>query len=301
MPIPLSQLDTWSNLGATAASSTAYKRIRDAIFKDGSPVKVSSEDVFLQGSYTNSTNIYGDSDVDVVILYKPTFYKDITRLSPDEVARLEAICSPATYGWHNLRDDVVTALRNHFGHAAVTPGNKSIKVDTGAGRLPADVVPTVQFRRYASFPNIDAATAHWGVTFFDISGNQINNYPKYHIERGEAKNSTERTGGHYKKTVRVFKNLRNHMIERGYIADKKVAPSYFIECALHNVPDSLFSYDLSVSVPAIIDYLRKTPAAAWLCQNGVTTLIGDSSTQWSQANYTTFLNALKTAWDNYYA
>jgi hypothetical protein len=42
----------------------------------------------------------------------------------------------------------------------------------------------------------------------------------------------------YKSTVRMFKNARNEMDERG-IFDKGDAPSYFIECLLWNVPNSV--------------------------------------------------------------
>jgi hypothetical protein len=134
MPIPQTQLDTWSNLGATTTSAAAYTSIRHALLKSTSPVANMGLDIFLQGSYANSTNIYADSDVDVVVLYGNTFHKDMSALTPQQQALHEQLFPPATYNWTNLRDDVLTALRAHYGNNAVRLGSKSIKVNTGSGR-----------------------------------------------------------------------------------------------------------------------------------------------------------------------
>jgi hypothetical protein len=204
----------------------------------------------------------------------------------------------ATYDWSHLRDDVLTALRAHFGTVAVTPGNKAIKVQTGAGRMTADVVPAVQFRRYATFTDQNNFTAHWGVHFFDAVGNGITNYPKYHIERGQEKNGERRSGGRYKSTVRVFKNFRSYMIDKGLLTRESV-PSYFLECAVYNAPDQLFMRPYTESVPAILDFLWMTPFPNLISQNGVVPLIGTGPTYWSKENFTAFLTAARQTWINW--
>ncbi|HVO67412.1 MAG TPA: hypothetical protein VMT12_13130, partial [Syntrophales bacterium] len=186
----------------------------------------------------------------------------------------------------------------YFGRNAVSPGKKAIKVNTGSGRKEAHVVPAVQFRRYATFKSRNDLTAHWGIQFFDSAGNAIANYPKYHIERGEAKNSTHRTGGQYKSTIRVFKNLRNYLVENNLLGEG-VAPSYFLECALFNVPDNLFVGSLTNTIPAILGHLIEVPCDNFLCQNGVTSLIGTNSTQWTKEEYTQFVLAAIRAWSNW--
>jgi len=255
-------------------------------------------EIFLQGSYANSTNIYGDSDVDVVVLYRDTFYFDWSALTAAERQLHEVSFTSATYQWPQLRDETLAALRSHFGNGAVTPGKKAIKVQTGTGRLAADVVPAMQFRRYATFVDPKNLTAHWGIQLFDSAGNAIVNYPKYHIERGEGKNQENRTGGQYKQTVRVFKNFRNYLVGKGLLA-QGIAPSYFVECALHNVPDSLFMGNLNDTLPAILNHLLNTPSADFLCQNGVTRLIGTGSTQWPVANFGAFVEAGISGWNNW--
>jgi hypothetical protein len=298
MTIPLSQLETWSHQGAIATSSLAYASIQHALTKSSSPLANRKVDISLQGSYGNATNTYGDSDVDVVVLYENTFCKDMSALTQAQQQLHEASFPPATYRWSELRDDTLAALQSHYGDDAVTVGRKSIKVDTGSGGRPSDVVPAVQFRRYATFTDSNNLAAHWGIQFFDSSNNAIINYPKYHIERGQAKNQQARTHGQYKATIRLLKNFRDDLVESGLLAET-IAPSYFIECALYNVPDNLFVGSFSNTMPAILDYLWNTPYAGFLCQNGVVRLIGSGMTQWPEDNFALFVQTARTAWDGW--
>lgn len=299
MPIPLSQLNTWANQGGTTASTAAYASIRNALLKSTSPVAGLGLDIYLQGSYANATNIYGDSDIDVVVLYPNTFGKDMSSLTPLEQQLHEVTFPPATYQWSHLRNDVLNALRSHYGTGAVTPGRKSIKVVTSSGRKPSDVVPAIQFRRYATFVDRNNLTAHWGIKFYDSSNNPIVNYPKYHIQRGEDKNHASRTAGQYKSTIRIFKNFRNYLVDHGLLADG-AAPSYYVECALHNVSDHLFVGHLTTTIPAILHHLAVTPYTGFLAQNGVTKLIGNGPTQWSANDFSTFVVATQNGWDNWH-
>jgi hypothetical protein len=299
MPIPASQLNTWAHQGAITTSSAAYASIRHALLKGSSPLAARGVEIFLHGSYANSTNIYGDSDVDVVVLYGDTFHKDMSALTPLQQQLHDALFPTATYQWSHLRDDVVAALRSHYGNAAVSPGPKAIKVETGSGGRPSDVLPAVQFRRYETFVNQNNLSAHWGVQFFDSSNNPIVNYPKYHIERGEAKNHASRTSGQYKATIRVFKNFRNYLIDQGSLGGD-IAPSYFLEGAVYNVPDHLFVGDFTDTIPAILEYLLTTPYANFLCQNGVVPLIGTGPTQWSEHDFAAFVVTAKAGWDSWH-
>jgi hypothetical protein len=295
MPFSQTQLTTWAKPGASTTSASTYQSIRNALLATNSPLRNRQLDIFLQGSYGNSTNIHGDSDVDIVVLYRDTFYKDMRKLTPAQQELHKQLFSPATYQWSNLRDDVVAALRAQFGSQAVTLGTKAIKVQAGSGRMTADVLPAVQFRRYATFASRDNYTAHFGIQFFDSAGNATVNYPKNHMERGEAKNKDERTRGQYKPTIRVFKNYRNYLVAQRLLA-QNIAPSYFLECLLHNAPDNLFVGNYTETVPAIINRLLNTPYERLLCQNGVTELFGSESTQWSVVNCATFLDVAQRTW-----
>src|SRR5271168_4632574 len=90
MTIPLSQLDTWSGQGATVTSASTYATIRSALEDANANYPDRKFRVFLQGSYGNDTNIYAESDVDVVICYHGAFYDDIELRPADEQAAFQA-------------------------------------------------------------------------------------------------------------------------------------------------------------------------------------------------------------------
>lgn len=300
MPIPYSQLETWSHQGATATSASAYASLTRALQHDSSPLAARKPKIFLQGSYANDTNIYGDSDIDVVVLYEGTFHKDMSSLTPEQVRQHESDYSTATYQWRHLRDDVIATLQAYYGSDAVKQGKKSIKVMTGHGGRPADVIPALQFRKYTTYANRSDFRAHWGIQFFDSAGNAIVNYPKYHRERGEEKNQDARTWGLYKPTIRLFKNLRNCMTDQEMIKEG-LAPSYFLECALHNVPDELFRGDFDATAPTIIDWLHRVSVGTLRCQNGMGALCGTASTQWSDGCLGEFARQAGVLWNTWYS
>src|SRR5262245_45224159 len=114
MSIPESQLQTWSNIGATDLPQKTHASIRNAIesFKGWREQIV--YDIYLSGSYVNSTNIHGNSDVDVVIEVTSISYSN---LSGEEKQALNI--TPATYSWDIFRQDVITALTNYYGSQSI--------------------------------------------------------------------------------------------------------------------------------------------------------------------------------------
>src|SRR5699024_1050254 len=149
-----------------------------------------SVDIYLQGSYGNDTNTRADSDVDVVAELTSTFHANTTYLPEADLARYQADRIPATYDWDEYLEDVIDALRDAFGHAAVdTSGNKSIKVARAAGRLPVDVVPAMHYRLYYAYPASGTPGYLEGIQFLTRrERRKVINYPKRHIANGQTKN-----------------------------------------------------------------------------------------------------------------
>jgi tRNA nucleotidyltransferase (CCA-adding enzyme) len=81
MPTPESQLDTWSSQGAIAGSRDTYATVKRALESSSTGYAAKDYRVFLQGSYGNDTNIYAESDVDVVIRFDDVFFYDISARS----------------------------------------------------------------------------------------------------------------------------------------------------------------------------------------------------------------------------
>jgi len=84
MPIPESQLETWSHQGSVTQSSSTYNSVKDVLEASTTPYADKNFKVFLQGSYGNDTNIYAESDVDIIIKLDDCFFSDTDWLSEDE-------------------------------------------------------------------------------------------------------------------------------------------------------------------------------------------------------------------------
>src|SRR5208283_4293518 len=84
MAIPESQLETWSHQGSVTQSADTYATIKRALESASAKYCDRKFEFFLQGSYGNDSNIFAESDVDVVIRYDGAFYHDLSSLPPDQ-------------------------------------------------------------------------------------------------------------------------------------------------------------------------------------------------------------------------
>jgi hypothetical protein len=301
MPIPESQLETWSHQGAVTTAKSTHESIRTALAAAASPIRGKDYEIYLQGSYKNDTNIRGDSDVDVVVQLNSTFGYDISGLSIDQVQLFRrAYPGVAEYQWNHFRADVLAALRSYYGAGAVREGNKSLKLAGGSGRLPADIIPAIHFRKYTYFYGASACAYIDGIQFESrADGRTIVNFPKPHYENGVSKHSARRTNGWYKPTVRVFKSARTYLVNRNSIPDD-LAPSYLLESLLYNVPDEKFGGSLQDTFIAAFNWLWSVARAeSLICQNEQLKLFGDTPEQWNARKAKQLLDALRELWENW--
>lgn len=209
--------------------------------------------VFVQGSYRNRVNVRADSDVDVGVLYRDSFFYKY----PDGQGPGSLDISPATYLYGDFKNDLFQALVGYLGSSMVTRGNKSIKLRETSYHVQADAAPFFRHRSYTTSDN-------WvpGVALQPDNGaNLVINYPealfsgwpKEHYENGHEKN--ERTYRRYRGLVRILKKLRNEMEENGHHAARPI-PGYLLECLAWNAPDNCFDRDgWCARVGAVVAYL----------------------------------------------
>jgi hypothetical protein len=157
------QLSTWSNQGATVTSADTYDSVRAALENPGVALAAQAKEVYLQGSYRNATNIYGDSDVDVVCQLNRTFSSDISGLPSDQQQAYLASYGPVEYSEDRFNADIEKALSDHFGAPNVKRSAKVFLIERGDGRLTADVLPALQFRKYNWFHSIGVESYTEGV------------------------------------------------------------------------------------------------------------------------------------------
>ena len=277
MPVPESTLSSWSHHRSGTASAQAHVAIRDALAAYSWPMGMTYK-VFLQGSYQNGTNLSQDSDVDVVIQLASRLRPRVAVLGPDA---LQADASHKVFlkRWQTFRQHVLQAMRARFG-STVTSGRKTLKVPRGRIPAAADVVVTLKHEDGLAFYLPDAR--RWVVS-----------YPQRHHQRGLSKERA--TGDRFKRSVRMFKAMRNQLISRGAL-DPGVAPSYFIECLLYNVPDRLFRSDLSATYVGILQWLETAPIRNFETQSGRTKLFGSRQDQWNVDRSRQFVAGLQQLW-----
>jgi hypothetical protein len=299
--IPESLLESWSHQGAVTTSSATRASIYNALQGSDSALRDKDIDVYLQGSWGNDTNTRGSSDVDVVAQLNSTYFYDVEELSPSDKHAFDRGLSRASYQFADYRADVTRVLRAYYGESAITSGNKSIKVAPAPGqRLPADVVPCCIFKKFYRFPVLREGDVVEGIKFFAANdGRGIVNYPKLHRDNGSAKNSATQTNGFYKPTVRVMKNARRKLVEDGVLT-KDVAPSYFVECLVYNVPNKLFGPTLQATMYNVLKWAKEEANLDKLvCQNERVCLFGATPEQWSKANAEQLVAGLVRLWNDW--
>lgn len=279
----------WTSQGAQDGAKQTYASIRHALEKAGI-ARSRDLDIFLQGSYANSTNVRGDSDVDIVVMTRQSFNADTTRLSATAKARWDAL-PEATFTSADLRREISQALIAHYGPNRVHLKNKCIQVDAGSGTLDADVVPCTEYRNYVdSNPSSLSSGYIEGVQIRPLRGGPIINYPKEHIASGKAKNGTAHLN--YKRTVRQVKRLRTFAVEKGFLREG-IAPGYLLECMVFNAPDRCFAKDDDWDrLLHVLSWLRTTELRAFWSGDKVHRLFLTDPGDFSTAIGTEIVNGL---------
>jgi hypothetical protein len=297
MAIPETQLDTWSNPGSQTQSKDTYATIKGALEASEAPYSGQSCTSFLQGSYGNDTNVYADSDVDVVMKVGSIYYYDLSRLSAAEQASFNSAFGSATYSFQEFRRDVIAQLKKKFAPNVDTSGKKAVLVKANGNRRDADVAVCANFRRYYKFVSAANESYAEGICFFTPDGTRVENFPKQHSANCTTKH--QGTNQWFKPTVRIFKNMRNRMIQDKIIKDG-LAPSYYLEGMLYNVPDDKFGKSYSDTVSNCINWLWTATRNDLVCANGMFFLLRDGSqVMWSPANFEEFLKATVKLWNEW--
>lgn len=293
MAIPEAQLTTWANQGATTASADTYRSVEMALSRHTWPQGMNYE-VYLQGSYANTTNIRADSDVDVICEFTSQFDSNLTPIGKQQLGLIAG-----TYPIARFNSEVLQALASHFGRGSITRGNKSIQISAQSGRLKADVIPCIKYCHYNGLRLEAEGVKLWG------QNDQIEYeaYPKLHRDNGADKNSAARTNGWYKPVVRIFKNARNRVYDSNFTFFATKLPSYFVECLLFNVPDGQFGTSYQSTVANAINFLHRTlqgPVAPdFIFQHSRWALFGDHRYQLKLPQARSFVSELAELWNGW--
>ena len=103
----------------------------------------------------------------------------------------------------------------------------------------------------------------------------------------------------FKPMVRVFKNLRGKLIAEDMIANN-VAPSYYLEGLLYNVPNEKFTTSYEDCFVSCIDWIQQADRSKFVCANEQYYLLReDSPVTWRAAKCDEFLEAAIKLWSQW--
>ena len=296
MAIPEAQLETWSHQGSIAQSSRTYNTIKNVLEAPGIPYEAKDFRVFLQGSYGNDTNIYAESDVDIVIQSNECFFHDLSRL-PEVEQHAFHIAYPgqAQYDHIAFKRDVIATLEEAY-EGNVDPGDKAIAIAANGNRRKADVIAAVQYRRYYQFLGRGPGQNSFdeGICFFTKSGDKLANYPRQHS--GNVTRKHQATGEWFKPMARILKNMREKLKEEKMIT-VDVAPSYYLEGLLYNAPNEQFGESFTDCFVNCINWISEADRSKFVCANEQYYLLREGSPiTWRAEKCDQFLSAAIELW-----
>ena len=229
------QFNNWRKPPSDTESSkleNAERMIREAIWNDPVLNKLSIE-IYGQGSYANDTNVKLNSDIDINVRLSSTIFYEL----PPNRKKEEFGYIDSPYTFYQYKNDIHTALVKYFAEENVKRKNKCIEIKGNTYRVQADVVPTFKLNHH--FEN---SSIRVGSKFICDLGQEHQNYGLQHIEEGKKKNAA--TGKKFKRTTRIFKNIRYKMIEDGILVNPKIT-SFLIESSIWNVPNEVFNNNVT--------------------------------------------------------
>lgn len=168
MAISEAQLETWSHQGPSSQFTDTYKSVKGVLESPNAPYANRSFEIFLQGSYGNDTNIYADSDVDIVIKTDSVFYSDTSQLSEQDKGEQQKGFSLAAYQLEDFKCDVVAWLMTKY-PGAVTVGAKAVTIKGNASRRDADVIVCAELKKYRSYSSAFSQNYVSGICFFYLT------------------------------------------------------------------------------------------------------------------------------------
>jgi|SRR5882724_786821 len=297
MAIPESQLETWSHQGSITQSSTTYNTIKNVLEAADTPYAAKRYEVFLQGSYGNDTNIYAESDVDIVIKLNDCFQSDKSALSDSEKAAWKEAYKDAVYTHVDFKRDALAVLTKRFA-GELAPGDKAIIVAANGSRRKADVITAIQFRRYLKFNGLQNENYIEGICFYNKANDLIANYPKLHSAHLTRKH--QESNYRFKPMVRVLKNLRSKLVDEGLL-NAGGAPSYYLEGLLYNVPSDKFTSTYQGCFLNAMNWIQlEADKSKLVCANEQYYLLWENShTSWPKADCETFLAAGIKLWNEW--
>jgi hypothetical protein len=195
---------------------------------------------------------------------------------------------------------VIAWLSKQYGGDLDTSGKKTLRLKQSGNRRSTDILLVCSHKRYTRYlsERPEDQTFVEGVILRTTDSRTIINYPKQHSDNLTAKHQA--TSNWFKPTVRIYKNMRNLMVDKGFIK-VGAAPSYFLEGVLYNVPREHFGAGWLPTIENTFAWIDGNAPEDYMCANGIHPLIRDNTaTSWPVQGYIDWLSGMKRLWNSWH-
>ena len=190
-----------------------------------------------QGSYFNNTNVRLEADIDLRVVHPVLmidYGTDVVQQYADSILNITYVTPTLQETLSKMRSQLASDLMQTFGKQRVdASGNKAIRLSQMTGGAEVDVVPSCRYQHISWLQEQGRYNVIEGVAILSREGGWTLNFPMQHSRNGIDKRN--RTQHRFKKLVRIFKRLRQDLIDHGKIKDK--VPSFLVECLVYIVED----------------------------------------------------------------
>ena len=248
MAIAENQLETWSAQGPTNQFTDAYNSIRGHLLAAGAPYPLADTEKSFSRALTGMTRTFTATATSTSCSSTPAFSTTTSAGFRRNTKSFKSDSRRMRIRLPQFKAEAEGYIKRLYNGVQV--GKKAVYVPGNTAAASADVL--IARSSAAILRTSPAPRCHKGVAFFRAA-RRIENFPKQHSDNCTTKHKQRISN--FKPMVRVFKNMRNTMIEKGLLAEG-VAPSYFIEGMLYNVPNEKFTGSLSRYVGQLLQLDR---------------------------------------------
>jgi hypothetical protein len=232
-----------------------------------------------------------------VIKLNDCFRSDLSSLSKEEKEKYQEYFNDATYMHSDFKRDVLKVLKDTYS-SDVKAGSKAIAINSNGNRRKTDVIAAIQHRRYYKFNGVYDQSYDEGICFYNSADDEIANYPKQHSENLTRKHQD--TEQWLKPMARILKNMRTRLVNCGAL-EAGIAPSYFLEGLVYNVPSELFGSSYLDCFVNSINWLQNDADKDNLvCANEQYYLLRDNTHNcWPRSDYDAFITTVMDLWNDW--
>lgn len=263
-----------------------FKKILEDISKDRNDIfNINDVDIYLQGSYVNNVYVSDKTKLEVVFELKKISSGDLQKVK--KILNNRDIYVEFDYSLKDFKEDIYQKFLDEFASQDVLKSNRAIEiVKNKYNPLTVDVLPAFKFIKKDEETGKDIQSL---IIYESITDKYVLSFPALHSFNLDKKDKN--TNGAFKKMVRSFRRFTNYLINKE-ILPIGIAPGYFIDCLLSNVPDNLFKGTLDEMWVKVLNFLKLSNLNPFLCVHKQFKMFNNTYDGWTIPDATMVIDAL---------